>query len=132
MLTQKGREPFVRMQLFLNEAQSLVCKSEAGNAALLAVFIFKGQKLIYRFQMKKVTALIFFNHGKIFENHFAELNGKFGAVQSLEMVPESDTNSDAKQNLVSGLLSMRCCPLTDEIVQEVSFIPYKYSNLFKA
>ncbi|VDP18353.1 unnamed protein product, partial [Onchocerca flexuosa] len=29
MLTQKGREPFVRMQLFLNEAQSLVCKSEA-------------------------------------------------------------------------------------------------------
>ncbi|KAM3723418.1 Homeobox protein [Dirofilaria immitis] len=29
MLTQKGREPFVRMQLFLNEAQSLVCKPEA-------------------------------------------------------------------------------------------------------
>ncbi|VDK73165.1 unnamed protein product [Litomosoides sigmodontis] len=75
MLTQKGREPFVRMQLFLNEAQSLVCKSEA------------------------------------------ELNGKFGAVQSLEMVPESD---DAKQNFVSGLLSMRCCTLADEIDQEAA------------
>ncbi|VDM99206.1 unnamed protein product [Thelazia callipaeda] len=28
MLTQKGREPFIRMQLFLNEAQSVICKSE--------------------------------------------------------------------------------------------------------
>ncbi|CAG9535177.1 unnamed protein product [Cercopithifilaria johnstoni] len=75
MLTQKGREPFVRMQLFLNEAQSLVCKPE-------------------------------------------ELNGKFGAVQSSEMVPRNETNNGAKQNLISGLLSMRSFPLSGEIDHE--------------
>uniref|UniRef100_A0A183EKG7 CUT domain-containing protein n=1 Tax=Gongylonema pulchrum TaxID=637853 RepID=A0A183EKG7_9BILA len=31
MLTPKGREPFIRMQLFLNEAQSIECKSETGD-----------------------------------------------------------------------------------------------------
>ncbi|KAL4003042.1 CUT domain family protein [Acanthocheilonema viteae] len=76
MLTQKGREPFVRMQLFLNEAQSLVCKPEA------------------------------------------EMNGKFAAVQSSEVVPRNETNNGAKQNLISGLLNMRNFPLTDEIDHE--------------
>uniref|UniRef100_A0A915PFB5 Homeobox protein cut-like n=1 Tax=Setaria digitata TaxID=48799 RepID=A0A915PFB5_9BILA len=76
MLTQKGREPFVRMQLFLNEAQSLVYKPEA------------------------------------------ELNGKFDAVQSSEMMLKNELNSSIKQNAVGGLLNMRSFPLTDEVDPE--------------
>ncbi|VDO32045.1 unnamed protein product, partial [Brugia timori] len=77
MLTQKGREPFVRMQLFLNEAQSLVCKPEE------------------------------------------ELNGKLGALQSSEVLPRNERNNGAKQNSISGLLSMRNFPSGDEIDHEI-------------
>uniref|UniRef100_A0A1I8E9E5 Homeobox protein cut-like n=1 Tax=Wuchereria bancrofti TaxID=6293 RepID=A0A1I8E9E5_WUCBA len=77
MLTQKGREPFVRMQLFLNEAQSLVCKPEE------------------------------------------ELNGKLGALQSLEVLPRNERNNGAKQDSISGLLSMRSFPSGDEIDHEI-------------
>uniref|UniRef100_A0A158Q7Q3 Homeobox protein cut-like n=1 Tax=Elaeophora elaphi TaxID=1147741 RepID=A0A158Q7Q3_9BILA len=76
MLTQKGREPFVRMQLFLNEAQSLVCKPET------------------------------------------ELNGKFSALQSPEVVSRNETSNGTKQNSISGLLNMRSFSLTDEIDHE--------------
>uniref|UniRef100_A0A8R1TZ02 Homeobox protein cut-like n=1 Tax=Onchocerca volvulus TaxID=6282 RepID=A0A8R1TZ02_ONCVO len=82
MLTQKGREPFVRMQLFLNEAQSLVCKPEA------------------------------------------ELNGKFGAIQSPEVMSKNEASSGTKQNSINGLLSMRNFPLVDEIDHETM----KYHN----
>lgn len=62
------------------------------------------------------------------ERFFAELNGKLGALQSSEVLPRNERNNGAKQNSISGLLSMRNFPSGDEIDHEVNFHCIQISN----